>query len=155
MPPNQRNSDELLATLKVLTGEWSVDAQFPDAAPSGPNGSTVFEWTLDGKFVTQRGTFDRPDAPDVFALIGLNATEDGFTQHYFDSRGVLRVYDMTLDENVWRLRREAPDFTPLEFAQRFTGFISDDGLAVDGAWEIRRDNSTWNHDFVVRYRKVS
>jgi hypothetical protein len=132
-----------------------MDAQFPGAASSGPNGSTVFEWTLDGKFVTQRGALDHPDAPDVFALISLNATDDGFTQHYFDSRGVVRVYDMTLTKNVWRLGREDPDFTPLDFAQRFSGLIGDDGLTIDGAWEIRQDNVTWINDFVVTYRKVS
>jgi hypothetical protein len=155
VPPDERTSGDLLATLNILIGEWTMDAQFPGAPPSGPIGSTVFKWTLDDKFVTQRGTVHHPDVPDVFALIGLNAIGGGFTQHYFDSRGVVRVYDMTLSENAWHLHREAADFTPLDFAQRFTGLISDDGLAIEGAWEIRHDNSTWNHDFVLKYHKVS
>jgi hypothetical protein len=34
-------------------------------------------------------------------------------QHYFDSRGVARVYDMAFDDGVWMLERYAayPDFS--------------------------------------------
>jgi len=85
--------------------------------------------------------------------VGLNATGDGFTQHYFDSRGVVRVYAMTLNETTWQLPRETPDCTPLEFGQRFSGLISADGLTREGTWKIRHD-STGEHDFDVRFRKV-
>jgi hypothetical protein len=32
-------------------------------------------------------------------------------------------------------RSESPDFTPLDFQQRFTGTFSDDGNTISGAWE--------------------
>jgi hypothetical protein len=42
-------------------------------------------------------------------------------QHYFDSRGVARLYEMTFSGGVWNLLRNSSDFTPLEFSQRFSG----------------------------------
>jgi hypothetical protein len=32
--------------------------------------------------------------------------------HYFDSRGLARIYEMTLDGGVWTFSRTAPDFSP-------------------------------------------
>jgi hypothetical protein len=42
------------------------------------------------QFLIQRWEVDHPDAPDGLAVIG--AADDGYVQHYFDSRGVARVY---------------------------------------------------------------
>src|SRR5918993_347618 len=49
---------------------------------------------------------------------------------------------------------EAPDFSPLDFAQRFTGTFSDDGTTIAGRWEIAHDGSTWEHDFDLTYVRV-
>ena len=54
-------------------------------------------------------------------------------QHYFDSRGVARVYDISLEDGVLTLSRDDEDM-----AQRFTGRFSDDGSAIEGAWERTR-----------------
>jgi hypothetical protein len=58
---------------------------------------------------------------------------------------------MSLEDGVWTLRREAPDFSPLDFAQRYTGTFSDDGTTIEGRWEIAHDGSTWEHDFDLTY----
>ena len=47
-----------------------------------------------------------------------------YTQHYYDSRGVVRLYAMTFSDGLWALTRESPDFSPLDFQQRFTGTLS-------------------------------
>jgi hypothetical protein len=47
-----------------------------------------------------------------------------------DSRGLVRLYAMSLADGVWTLTRESPDFTPLAFRQRFTGTFSDDGNVI-------------------------
>ena len=150
VPSNQQSEGGLLASLGVLIGQWDMVAQFPSAVGSDAIGTTVFEWTLNEKFVTQRGTVHHPDAPDVFALIGLNATGDRFTQHYFDSRG---VHHDTPHDRVDTPSR-TPDFTRLDFAQRFTGVISEDGQTIEGHWETRHD-SIWDHDFIVHFRKIT
>jgi hypothetical protein len=74
--------------------------------------------------------------------------------HHFDSRGVARLYAMTLAANVWTLLRDSPDFSPLDFSQRFTGALSRDGSVINGRWESSGDGSTWTHDFDLTYRKV-
>ena len=78
----------------------------------------------------------------------------GYTQHYYDSRGVARRYAMSLDAGVWRLVRDAPDFSPLEFCQRFVGTFSDDRATIDGVWEKSSDGVTWSHDFALTYRRI-
>ena len=56
---------------------------------------------------------DVPEAPDGIAIVGVDRDGEAYTQHYFDSRGVARVYAMTFRDGVWTLLRDAPDFTPL------------------------------------------
>ncbi len=62
---------------------------------------------------------------------------------------------MTLADNVWRLWRDEEDFSPLDFRQRYTGAVSDDGRTITGAWEICHDGETWEHDFDLSYSKIS
>ena len=53
-----------------------------------------------------------------------------------------------------RCGARTPDFSPLDFAQRFTGTFSDDGQTIAGDWEIAHDGSTWEHDFDLTYVRV-
>ena len=63
---------------------------------------------------------------------------------------------MTLREGVWTLLRDRPDFTPLAFAQRFTGTFGADGRTITGRWETSDDGgATWAHDFDLTYRKIA
>ena len=146
--------NEALAALEVLVGEWSMEARFDEMSPAGADARVVFEWLTGGQFLVQRWSVPVPEAPDGIALIGQDTAITGrYLQHYFDSRGVARVYQMTLDDGVWKLWRDAPDFSPLDFGQRFTGTISRDGQVIEGAWEVSDDGKSWRHDFDLTYRK--
>ena len=101
-------------------------------------------------FLTQRFINEHPAAPSGIAIIGAGAEPETFTQHYYDSRGVARIYQMTLDGGIWKLWREAPGFW-----QRYTGQISDDGNKITGDWEGSADGQTWKHDFSLTYIKTS
>ena len=80
------------------------------------------------------------------------AAGGGFTQHYFDSRGVVRVYAMRFDGRGWTLERRTADFSPLDFHQRFEGTLSEDGLWIDGRWLISHDDgATFEVDFPLSY----
>ncbi len=140
--------------LDVLICEWSVEAIFPQGPQSAVRGKTVFEWELGRTFVSQRSTVDIPEAPDAFALIAPTGDGNAYTQHYFDSRGVVRVYAMTFEGRVWTLARETPDFTPLDFSQRFVGTLSADGSTIEARWEACEHGSTWRLDFDLVYTKV-
>jgi hypothetical protein len=137
--------------LDVLIGEWSIEARFPGAPPSDLRGRVAFEWMSGDRFLIQRWEIPVPEAPDGVAIIGFDEGRQTLLQHYFDSRGVARVYEMTLEGGVWTLSRTAPDFSPLSFSQRFTGTFSDDGLRIDGRWEKTGDAGEWEHDFDLVY----
>jgi hypothetical protein len=146
-----------LDRLGVLTGEWEMEATFeagyfgPGSPPiTGRGGRTRFEW-LEGRFfLTQRFTTEHPAAPSGIAIIGAGPEPGTFTQHYYDSRGVARTYQMTLDRGVWKLWREAPGFW-----QRYTAVISGDGTTITGAWEGSADGREWKHDFGLTYIKAA
>jgi hypothetical protein len=140
--------------LQRFVGQWTMEARFPGAKPTGPVGSSTFEWILQEQFLLQRTESPEPSAPDGWAIFG--EIEDGvtYTQHYFDSRGVARLYTMTLDERRWTLLREAADFTPLDFQQRYVGFFAEDDQRIEGRWERSDDGLTWELDFELNYQKV-
>lgn len=145
-----------LDRLDVLIGQWDMEASF-EAGYFGPGspaitdrgGKTTFEW-LEGKFfLAQRFVVENPAAPSGITIISPGEEQETFAQHYYDSRGVARVYQMTLDGNVWKLWREAPGFW-----QRYTGVISDEGTTIQGAWEGSGDGREWKHDFGLTYTKT-
>ena len=141
--------------LKPFVGEWSLEVTPPGGEPSGDVGARVtFEFMPGGKFLVERWTVPIPEAPDGIALIGYDEGRGTLLQHYFDERGVARVYEMKFEDGVWELERTKPDFSPLDFAQRFRGTFSEDGSVIEGRWEICHDGSTWEHDFDLTYRKL-
>jgi hypothetical protein len=142
----------MIKRLEPLIGEWSIQAKLP-GAPEGDIGARmVFEWMPGETFLVQRWQIPVPEAPDGLAVIGFH--EDRFLQHYFDSRGVARVYEMSFEDGTWRLWRDKPDFSPLDFSQRYTGTVSEDGNTIGGAWEICHDGKTWEHDFELIYARI-
>jgi hypothetical protein len=141
--------------LEPFIGEWSLDASFPGAPPTGPLGRTAFEWTLGGQYLIQRLEVPHPAAPDGLCVIGFDLETGNYVQHYFDSRGVARTYAMTFNDGVWELLRDAADFSPLDFSQRFSGTFSADGRTIEGEWQTSPDGSAWERDFRLTYRKIS
>jgi hypothetical protein len=143
---------EALARLEAFIGEWFVEADFAGDQPA-PTGRSRFEWALDGQFLLQHTEVPIPGAPDSLAIVAIDPRTGGYTQHYYDSRGVVRLYAMSFDGGAWTLTREAPDFSPLDFGQRFTGTFSADGNTITGAWEKRFDGGEWEHDFALIYHR--
>jgi hypothetical protein len=137
-----------MRNLEPFIGHWTMQAL-------GAGGRASFEWLLGGRYVLQRITVDHPEAPDVFAVVGLDDHNGGYLQHYFDSRGVTRLYAMGFDGRELRLSREQPDFTPLPFAQRFTGSFEDGGDAIRGRWERANDDGPWELDFELDFQRIS
>ena len=149
---------DALARLDIFVGEWVMEVRFPGGPPPGAAGGQAararFEWALGGQFLLQRTTVADPAVPDSLALIGVGLETGAYTQHYYDSRGVARLYAMTLAAGVWTLSRESPDFTPLDFRQRYTGTFSADGNTISGAWEIDLADGELRHDFGLSYHRA-
>ena len=139
--------------LEPFIGKWRMEADLPGS--DGVEATAVFEWILGGQFVLERSEVSVPEAPDGHCVIAANADADGFTQHYFDSRGVVRVYGMTFDGRKWQLLRVTPDFSPLDFSQRYQGELSEDGARIEGRWESSNDRgANWDLDFHLTYQRV-
>ena len=155
------NRADALARLDVFLGDWSIEARFPGHQPSPPGAAgdapmarSRFEWALGGQFLLQHTEVPIPEAPDSLAIVGPDLRTGGYTQHYYDSRGVVRLYAMSFADGVWTLTRESPDFSALDFRQRFTGTFSEDGNTITGAWDKCLDDGEWEHDFALRYRRT-
>jgi hypothetical protein len=136
-----------LQPLNALVGEWATEATHPEFPGTVVHGRAVFEWLEGERFLIQRSQTDHADFPDAIAIIG--APTEGLSLQYFDSRGVYRVYQVSFDENVWRLWRDAPGFS-----QRFAGTFGDGGDTISGVWQLSRDGSTWADDLEITYRRV-
>ena len=143
--------DKALDAFELFVGEWTMIPGFLPNPAEAPGARTTFEWLTGKRFLVQRWEVDHPDAPDGIAIIGFDPATGACVQHYFDSRGVGREYEMTFANKVWTLQRLAAE---PDFSQRFTGAFSDDGNTIAGRWDISADGSSWDHDFDLTYTRV-
>lgn len=102
--------------------------------------------------LAQRMMVPIPQAPDSCCVV-ISAADGSYTQHYFDSRGVARLYAMSFDGRTWTLQRSTPDFSPLDFHQRFIGSLSVDGTTIDGQWHSSPDGQHWTREFGLTYTR--
>jgi hypothetical protein len=129
-----------------LIGRWATQATHPLLPGAVVHGHATFEW-LDGRqFLIQRWHYDHPEIPDATAITGV--IDGRLSMHYFDRRGVHRVYAVSLADGQWRFWRDAPGFS-----QRFTGTFSDDGDTITGQGQLSRDGSRWEGDLAITYHR--
>jgi hypothetical protein len=146
---------DTLGALAPFLGDWKLLAAFDDAPPADIGARVSFEWLAGERFLIERWQVPIPEAPDGIAIIGGDPEREGdYLQHYFDSRGVARVYRMSFADGVWSLWRDTPDLSPLDFSQRFSGTFGDDGTTITGRWEICHDGTTWERDFDLTYARA-
>ena len=140
-----------LHDLDQLVGDWTLEATHPAFPDLVVPGRSSFEW-LDGeKFMIQRSTADHPDFPNSICVIGAMSDDgDGpLSMHYYDSRGVHRVYSLEMSEGVLRIARDAPGFS-----QRLEARVADGGDTFGGVWQLSRDDETWDDDLEITYRRA-
>jgi hypothetical protein len=128
--------------LDRLLGSWDIEMRH--TAMSEPvAGRQHYEPILDGSYLLLRWTYDHPDFPDALAVLSDDAC------HYFDVRGVTRVFDFAIDDAGWSMIRLDPDFSQ-RYAATFRG---PDEMACTG--EASHDNGqTWVPDFTMTYRRA-
>ena len=135
-----------LEQLDVLVGEWSMKSK----KFSEGNGRQTVERIEGGAFLRLQTREEHERFPASTQLIGADESSDECTCVYHDSRGVSRVYRMTLIDGVWKMWRDAPGFN-----QRYIGKISADGRTISGSWEFSEDGKSWSVDFDLTYTKTS
>jgi hypothetical protein len=106
-------------------------------------GRQRYERVLDGAFVLQHWTYYHPDFPDAMALL----SDDRY--HYFDVRGITRVFELEVDDAGWSMIRLDEDFSQRSTA-RFRG-----PDVMESTGEMSHDNGvTWQPDFTMTYQRV-
>ena len=131
-----------MSPLDRLLGTWEFTMRH--SAMSEPvTGRQRYERVLDGAFVLQHWTYDHPDFPHAMALLSEGR------YHYFDVRGVTRVFDLEIDDAGWSMIRLDGDFSQ-RFTARFRG-----ADAMDSTGEVSDDSGvTWRPDFTMTYERV-
>ena len=146
--PDVPRQNPALVPLNVFVGEWEMRALIGERTLGV--GRTVFSWLEGGAFLMQHSEVESAEFPMATILIGRDESADEYCMLYFDSRGVSRVYQMSLSEDgIWKMWREAPGFF-----QRFTGKISKDGNTITAHWERSNSGVFWEHDFDLTYTRL-
>ena len=148
-----------VADLRRLVGEWATEGTHPLVPGTTVQGTTVFEWMRGEKFLLVTARVDHPDFPDSISIIGDTSVDriepdaappqgSGLRMHYFDERGVHRVFEVAIGEDTFELVRIAPGFS-----QRFSGTFVDGGSKIVGLWKLSRDGKRWDDDLRITYRR--
>src|SRR5256714_8437812 len=95
--------------------------------------------------------------PEGIGTRGGAAGGEPQPMHYFDARGVKRLFMTAFEGSTWKIWRapgedwNGPDGP--RFNQRFIGEISADGKTIEGRWERGIGNSghQWEIDFPINY----
>lgn len=146
MEESERHPD--LAAFDALVGEWTTEAMHPMFPSTVVHGRATFEWLEGERFLVQRSSNEHPDFPDSISVIGF--VDEDLVSHYFDSRGVFRVYRVAMEGDMFRTWRDAPGFS-----QRLDAKLSNGGATLAGVGQVSRDDETWEDDLAITYTRVA
>ncbi len=132
-----------MSALDRLLGSWVFTMNHSTIAEP-VTGHQRYERVLDGAFVLQHWTYDRPDFPDALTMLSEEQS------HYFDVRGIVRIFALDIDDVGWSMVHLDRDFSQ-RFKVRFQG-----ADAMEGSGEASRDGgTTWQLDFTITYQRVT
>jgi hypothetical protein len=138
-----------LKRMEMLVGAWQIEITLPGEPPMVVQAQATFEWSTEGAFLVQRSSAERADFPKGVSIIGCDGVLESYSVLYYDSRGIARLYHMSLSDREWKQWRDDP-----AFRQRFTGTFSEDGNTITARWEKSSDGKQWELDFEGVYTKV-
>ena len=150
--PTLFRSNPALDQLAPFIGEWNIEItnmSFDSDRSAVVQGHSSFGWLEGGAFLIQHSEIAYPDFPRSTAVVGPDEGVETYRMLYYDSRGVSRIYRMSLSGGIWTLWRDFP-----EFSQRFHGMFSEDGRIITAYWEKSGDGSNWERDFDLTYTKI-
>jgi hypothetical protein len=148
-----------LQTLgRRLVGRWTTEATHPAVPGTVVHGSSEIEWLEGERFLIIRSRSDHPDFPDSISVLG---DTDGLRMHYFDSRGVHRLLELTVTEEGWATAMDrhssASSFASPDgpFSQRMSFTFQDEDQTMSGKTKLSYDDVTWDDDLEITYRRTS
>ena len=141
--------------FEPLIGAWHGEGEIPIDPPMRISADATVERL--GVFIVFRSTSEPPDVPDNISIIGGAPGGEPQPMHYFDARGVERLYLTAIDGSTWTIwRAPGEDWNGPHgpgFNQRFIGEISADGMTIEGRWErgMGPAGDRWEIDFPLTY----
>jgi len=143
--------------LEPLIGRWHGEGDLPMDPPMQVSVDSTIERM--GEFIVMRTVGEPAEMPATLAVIGGAPDGEPQPMHYFDSRGVQRLFLTTLLGSTWTIwRAPGEDWNGPDgpgFNQRFIGELSADGQAIEGRWErgVGDAGDEWELDFPLRYNR--
>ena len=97
----------MIETFEPLIGEWHGEGEIPIDPPMRVSAEVTIERL--GEFIVIRTVGEPAEMPDTLSIIGGAPEGEPQPMHYFDSRGVKRLFMTALDgvdlEDLARARR--------------------------------------------------
>jgi hypothetical protein len=112
------------------------------------HGRSSFTWLAEDALLEWRFEWDSPGPPSAISVIAHDDAVEPCFMLYADTRGVARIYQMSLEGGVWRLWRDLPGFS-----QQSIATFSDDGNTITSRGTLSRDGSSWEPDLDVTYTR--
>jgi hypothetical protein len=141
--------------FEPLIGEWRAEGEIPMDPPMKISGEAKIERL--GELIVYSIVGKPTEVPDSLSIIGGAPAGEPQPMHYFDSRGVKRMYLTTLKGSTWTIwRAPGEDWNGPHgpgFNQRFIGEISADGKKIVARWErgVGKAGDKWEIDFPITY----
>jgi hypothetical protein len=144
-----KRNTELERVAAMFVGDWTLtitNQWWLDDPTTVVSGTATGEWVGDS-FVRLQAAID--GLPTWHWVFGRNDARDQFVVLYHDERGVLRVFDLTLDDDSWTMSRTDPDMH-----QRLLARIEGDRMI--GHTDMSEDQgATWRKDFDLIFQRVT
>jgi hypothetical protein len=144
----ERNT-ELERVAEIFVGDWALtitNMWWLDEPTTVTSGTATGEW-LGDSFVRLRA--DLSGVPTWEFVFGRSDARDQFVVLYHDERGVLRVFELTLDDGSWVMSRTDPDFH-----QRLLGRVEGDRIVAQ-ADASDDQGATWRKDFDMIFERAT
>ena len=141
--------------FEPLIGRWHGEGTIPIDPPMAISVDATVESL--GAFIVFRSVGRPAEVPDNVSIIGGAPEGEPQPMHYFDERGVQRLYLTAIRGSTWTiLTAPGEDWNGPDgpgFNQRFIGEISADGLTIQGRWERGMGDAgdQWELDFPLTY----
>lgn len=132
-----------------FVGEWTAEATHPAMPGTVISCSSQVEWMDGEQFLIYRFHYDHDDFPDALSVLG---DTDGLQMHYFDVRGVHRLFAVTVTDDGWSIAMERRGDQP--FAQRMTYTFEEGDRTMSGKGQLSYDGVTWDDDLEIVYHRA-
>jgi hypothetical protein len=148
-----------MKSFEPLIGKWHGEGEMAVEPPMKISVDSKIERL--GEFIVMTSVGKPAEVPDTISIIGGAPDGEPQPMHYFDSRGVKRLFMTILEGSTWKIwRAPGEDWNGPDgpgFNQRFIGEISADGKKIAGRWERGTGDAgdKWEIDFPLNYVKVS